>query len=408
MKIERGKQLNTQKDIIDNLIKNDDILSLARQISKHGFIPVEKIIVLKKKEKYIVLEGNRRLAALKCLINPDLAKKSSLIKSFKEAGTALPLENIKQIPVFVAPSREEALSKFIIPKHTEPSIKKWSTYNQSKLYAKAILDQGKTINQICLSYDTTKEKILEALRMYQCYEIATKMPLSEEVMKEVLDERKFPITTLDRLIKTPIGQKFLGIQFDKKGFLIGKIKKDEFIKGYSKIVYDVALKQQTSRTLDKEEDRKRYLENFKHKKPNLNKSGSFSINSFRGPKTPAKSKKVKTKPKLIKKNLKDYNFTIPHGSSVILNVYEEIKVIDFYKKPYTFAMVFRAFLHMCCSQYARESDLFEKIKKLERKQKNNKADPSLKEILNYFQKKNIFTDNAIKKSIEDFYKLTEQ
>ena len=53
-------------------------------------------------------------------------------------------------------------------------------------------------------------------------------------MKIVLDERKFPITTLDRLIKTENGQNFLGIHFDNKGLLKGKIKKDEFIKGYSK------------------------------------------------------------------------------------------------------------------------------------------------------------------------------
>ena len=166
------------------------------------------------------------MAALKCLINPELAKKPGSVKSFKELGRSLPLESIRQIPVFVAPNREEALKKFIIPKHTEPSIKKWSTYNKLKLYAKAVFDQEKTIDQVCSSYDTTKEKVSEALRMYQCYEIATKISLPEEVMKEVLDERKFPITTLDRLISYQKSRDFLGIRFDKNGHLKGKIKKN--------------------------------------------------------------------------------------------------------------------------------------------------------------------------------------
>ena len=402
LKIERETHLENQKDIIDNLIRNDDILPLAKRISKHGFVPVEKMIALKQKGKYIILEGNRRLAALKCLINPNLAKRPNLIRSFKEIGRSLPLSNIKEISVFVAPNREEALRTFIIPKHTEPSIKKWSTYNQSKLYAKAVLNQSKTIDQVCSNYDTTKEKVLAALRMYQCYEIATKIPLSEEAMQKVLDEREFRITTLDRLIQTEIGQKFLGIRFDEKGFLKGKIKKEEFIKGYSKIVSDVALEKQTSRSLNKKESIKQYLENFKHNKPDLSKRGTFSVNSFNKSKTTSKSKRTKPNSKLIKNTLKDYNFIISDRSAIILKVYEEIKVIDFYKKPYTFSMVFRAFLHMCCLQYAREYSLFDKIRKSERKAQINKKDPTLGECLTYFKKKDIFTDRGINSSIEAF------
>ena len=398
LKIERDIQLKSQKDIIDNLIKNDDILSLAKQISKHGFVPVEKIIVLKKREKYIVLEGNRRLAALKCLINPDLAKKPGSIKSFKEMRKSLPVESIKQIPVFIAPNREEALKKFIIPKHTEPSIKKWSTYNKLKLYAKAVLDQGKTIDQVCSSYDTTKEKVSDALRMYQCYEVATKISLPEEVMKEVLDERKFPITTLDRLISYQKSKDFLGIRFDTNGNLKGKIKKEEFIKGYSRIVSDIALRKATSRTLDKDKDKDKYIRSFQqNEKPNLKKSGSFSFKSFKISTSNFKKERKGTTPKSIKNTLKDYDFIIHLKSEIISNAYKEIQLIDFYKKPYTFAMVFRAFLHMCCSQYARENDLLDKIKTYK-----ETKDPTLKEILSYFSKKKSFNDNAIEGSIKDF------
>ena len=403
---EENTKLENQKDIIDSLIKNDQILRLAKQISKHGFVPVEKMIVLKKGKKYIVLEGNRRLTALKCLINPRLAKKPSLINSFSELGKSLSLESIKQIPVFIAPSRKEALSKVIIPKHTEPSIQKWSTYNQSKLYAKAVLEQGETIDQVCSSYGTIKERVLDALRMYQCYKIATKIPLSKEIMTTVLDERKFPITTLDRLIKTEKGQNFLGIRFDNKGLLKGKIKKDEFIKGYSKIISDIALKRQTSRTLDSDEDRKQYLDNFKKSdKPNLKQKGSFSLNSFKKPKTPSK-KRLTSTPKLKKKTLKDYSFNIPHGSAIILELYKEIETIDFYKKPYTFGIVFRSFLEMCCAQYSRNFSLFKKIKSKVRKKRQNE-DPRLKEFLLYFKNSNeVLFDQAVKSSIGNF--LNEQ
>ena len=80
LKTDRDMQLDDQEDILENLIKNDNIFSLAKQISKYGFVPVEKMVVLKQKQKYIVLEGNRRLAALKCLDNPNLAKKNRVNK----------------------------------------------------------------------------------------------------------------------------------------------------------------------------------------------------------------------------------------------------------------------------------------------------------------------------------------
>lgn len=395
LKTEQITQLKNQKDIIKSLIKNDDILSLAKQISKHGFIPVEKIVVLKKGKKYVVLEGNRRLAALKCLTHPELAEKSNLINSFKKLGQSFPIESIKQIPVFLAPNREEALKKFIIPKHTEPSIKRWSTYNKSKLYAKMILDQGKTLEKVCSEYGLEKEALLKALRTYQSYEIATKLPLSEEIMNEVLDERKFPVTNLDRLMMSEETQKFLGIRFDKNGSLKGKVKRDEFIKGYSKIVSDIALKNETSRTLDKEEDRNRYIKSFgRNEKPDLSKSGSFSLSSFKRAIKKA-GEPQKKQPKANKKSLNDYDFKIPPGSSIILKVYEEIKSINFRTKSYTFAMVFRAFLNMCCVQYARANNLFGKIDK--------KGElPTLGECLNHFKDEDTFSDKGVKSSIGSF------
>ena len=402
LKIEPDKPLKNQKDVIDNLIENDDILSLAKQISEVGFVPIEKMIALKKGNKYIVLEGNRRLVVLKCLVNPQLAKKPHLVESFETMAKSISTESIKKIPVFIAPSRIEAMRKFIIPKHTEPAIKKWSPYNKVKLYAEGILNKKWSINEVCSNYGTTSEKVLEALRVYQCYEIAKKIPLNQAEMKIVLDERKFPITTLDRLVKTSTVQKFLGIQLDDKGILKGNIKKEEFIKGYSKIISDLALKQQTSRTLDKDSDRENYLKSFKHKKPNLREKGTFSMGSFKRIRIAEKPSK-KSKPTLRKRNLKDYNFFIPGDSSIILKVYKEIEIIDFHRKPYTFVMVFRAFLHMCCSQYVRNEDLIQKIKEQRKEKRKDKyhKDPTLKEILVYFYN-NTFKDGGIKKSIGKF------
>ena len=402
LRLKGNKKLN-EKEIIEQLVRRDDILSLASKISKNGFTPVERIIVIEKKRRNIVIEGNRRLVALKCLLDPKLAGKENVIKKFEQLQRDFPLDSIKKIPVCIAPNREEALRKFIIPKHTESSIKSWSTYSQSKLYSKLILDQGFTVDEVCSEYNTDKARVLKALKEYQCYEIATKIPFPPEIRPKVLDERRFPITTLYRVINTDNFQKFLGIKFDTEGKLKGTVKKEEFIKGYSKIINDIASKKETSRTLHSEENRDRYLKEFERKdKPNLKKSGRFSSKSFNTITSEPQSVEKKSKPIILKRKLDAYGFNIrlQSESDIILKIYEEIKSIDFYKKPYTFAIVFRSFLHICCIQFARENGLLSEIK--ENREKKRNEGPSLNEILSFFLKNTFKEDRGIIRSIHDF------
>ena len=393
-------QLDDQEGILENLIKNDNIFSLAKQISKYGFVPVEKMVVLKQKNnKYIVLEGNRRLAALKCLDNPNLAQKPKLIEDFENLrGSSFA---VRKIPVFIAPSRREALAKFIIPKHTEPSVEKWATYNKAKLYAKIILDQEENIDNVCKIFNLKKDSILEFLRMYQCYKIATKLSLDHRIMEKVLDERKFPITTLDRFIKFQEGQRFLGITFDENGELKGKIKKEEFLKGYRKIIFDLAEENQTSRTLGKKGDITSYIKSFKQNEtPDLEKRGNFTFTSFKQPKQSAN--RTSTKSKINKKKLDDYQFSISLQSSIIDKIYEEIKNVNFNNKPYSFAILFRSFLHVCCLQYARDTNIFQDIKGENNSKNRHGEDPTLGDCLNFFKNENTFQDNSVKKSIGKF------
>src|SRR5690606_19569351 len=65
----RGTPLN-QKQIIDLLIKNEKVYELARKISEEGYFVGEATIICIENNKKVVLEGNRRTAALKILQDP--------------------------------------------------------------------------------------------------------------------------------------------------------------------------------------------------------------------------------------------------------------------------------------------------------------------------------------------------
>ncbi len=80
----RHERLNTLKEIIEHLCKNEAVLELARDIAEHGTNPLESIGVMPgdKEGTYISKEGNRRLCAIKLLSDPDLAP-SNLRKTFE-------------------------------------------------------------------------------------------------------------------------------------------------------------------------------------------------------------------------------------------------------------------------------------------------------------------------------------
>ncbi|TKI57827.1 hypothetical protein E8L90_21665 [Brevibacillus antibioticus] len=58
-----------EEGIKEYLIEYEEVLTIAKGINEdEGLIPGERIIVCKENEKYIVLEGNRRICACKLLI----------------------------------------------------------------------------------------------------------------------------------------------------------------------------------------------------------------------------------------------------------------------------------------------------------------------------------------------------
>lgn len=63
----------SEEEILDILWDAMDVLELVQSISASGFFDHEALIVATEKGRDIVIEGNRRLAAVKVLRNPELA-----------------------------------------------------------------------------------------------------------------------------------------------------------------------------------------------------------------------------------------------------------------------------------------------------------------------------------------------
>lgn len=247
---------SSQEALINDLFVNENATQILESIANNGFFPDEPPVIIKEKGKSIVIDGNRRVAALKALESPQIIPSKELqIKEILQRTNPL----IKKVNVVVAPDRDSVRS-FLGTKHTQNTRRPWRPLRQAYFY-KAELERGKSIKDLRDDYPTVD--ISKFLRLLNIHKIAKAIPYdSDLIIKKVHNERTFPASTIERLYDDKQVREFLGFEFKGDGDLKINIDKKEFIKGFKKIVQDVVEKTVDSRVLNTETSRGQYLKNF--------------------------------------------------------------------------------------------------------------------------------------------------
>lgn len=144
-----------ESSVIKYLFQFEQLQSLVSSILKDGFIEIgERLIVLSENGKYVVLEGNRRVAALKAILNQDENLKQSqrnLSKKFKEN-----VQGDFEIRCDVVESRKMANYK-IAAKHIS-GMREWNPYSKRAFYSNmydSLIRQGDDSSQAIRSIGET-------------------------------------------------------------------------------------------------------------------------------------------------------------------------------------------------------------------------------------------------------------
>ena len=120
---------SSEEEIIQILWDAMDVRELVLSISESGFFKHEPIIVAEEDGKLIVIEGNRRLAAVRILLNPgiipEIEREIPVISDESKAG-------LQELPCTIQ-TREDAW-KYLGFKHVNGPAK-WSSYAKSKYIA---------------------------------------------------------------------------------------------------------------------------------------------------------------------------------------------------------------------------------------------------------------------------------
>lgn len=183
-----------ESDIIQDLFRNEKALALVEGIAKVGLLTHEVPIVVWRDRQLVVVEGNRRVAALKAIQNPYLAPEyhariTKLTQRIPER------ESLRNIAVKKAPSQDEA-DQLVAALHTGNQRLAWSPSRQAAFF-QAQIDAGKTAEQLILQYPTVDvKKFVVRGRILGLFRSAN---YRDPQLKDYVSQRKFPVSTLARL-----------------------------------------------------------------------------------------------------------------------------------------------------------------------------------------------------------------
>jgi len=151
----------------------DSLKELQNSIMSNGFLAIERIVVTPythAEGKYLVIEGNRRVAALRAL------------KEQNEAGVPIPpkiITTFGAVPCIVAEQDEEFpfFKETLMGIRHVGGIKQWGGYQRAKLIADLLdihsLDAGEVGNKLGLS-------VQEVNRRYRAFKALQQMQDNEE------------------------------------------------------------------------------------------------------------------------------------------------------------------------------------------------------------------------------------
>ena len=241
----RITKADNQRDALQRILDDQqtNLAVLAQDIAANGLNPMDRWLVLPTDEEgdHVVIEGNRRLAAIKILVNPavlgDLQLPARLKKKLEAIAATFDPASISPIDCFIVADRTSA-APWIQQRHTGANegkgIVNWSGVATARFRGGGVALQAFDFVMAEGGFSAAKQ---------------------EEI------ENKFPITTLDRLMSTPAVRTIIGVQ-SSKGELSTDLPFPDLIKVLRKIVLDLSEGKVNVNNLKSKEQQINYVSNL--------------------------------------------------------------------------------------------------------------------------------------------------
>lgn len=236
-----------EADIIEDLFDNENAFELVDAIAKVGYLTHEVPVAVKTKGKYIVVEGNRRLAALKAIQNPMIVPTYRARVDTAAKAMGKNRSRLASIEVMVAPNRPQA-DELIAALHTSTPRRAWSPARQAAFF-QAQIDSGRKYSQLVSRYPTidVADFVLRA-RLVNRLKSAV---ASEPELADFIGNKdwKSGFSALTRIFESKDFRDATGIKLDTDGDLVTSISAERFDDAARLIVQGMQDRSINTRTL---------------------------------------------------------------------------------------------------------------------------------------------------------------
>ena len=399
-RIPSERRSNDQRRLLHELLEHEDVTTLASSIAKRGLFPNERLVVVANGRRYTVLEGNRRLAAIKLLLNPELAPTERQVKYFRRLSMSADLAALGKIDVAIVQSRIAA-APIIAALHTKEAKKRWSSLQQARFY-RELVEEGQTPAEVAEEVGVTLGEVRSYLRTELLYRLALTLDYDDHVRRKIEDS-KYPLTTLERFIESKIGRKFLGIELDDdKGFR-GIVHPDRFKAVLARVAEDIATTPGMTRRINNEEGFKSYITQTEENIEKTKVRGKFDAESLLGggeaeyteaggkdePK-PVRARTPKPSPSIVPRG-----FVCTTLNDRVRTVFKELKSLKIVEHRNSTGVMLRVLLDIALWEFIRRNGLEKTVcdhfDKTGKKRRNNPDwTPPLRDLISYAVENRIF------------------
>lgn len=160
---------STESEVIQILCDAMDVEELVMSIAASGFFPHEPVIVSNEGKRNVVIEGNRRLAAVKLLLDPNLAKELEVDVPVINSGDK---EALKAVPGIFG-TRKDAW-RYLGFKHVNGPAK-WSSYAKSRYIAEVHREYDVSLDDIARQIGDTHKTVQRLFRGLMVIEQAERL-----------------------------------------------------------------------------------------------------------------------------------------------------------------------------------------------------------------------------------------
>jgi hypothetical protein len=372
-----GQQEALQKVVKD---QNTKLLRLAESIVENGLSPIERLMVLEvspKPKRYIALEGNRRVTALRLLTNPavmtGLEMPDSLRRSIERLAAVFDKTKVEPIECYEVGSREEGRYWIELRHNGE--------------------DDGRGVvgwKPIVAARFRKREPAIQALDL-----VLEHGGFAEDEAEAI--RSKFSLTTLRRVVESEEARKLLGLTV-KDGQLHTGLTGSEVIKPLRKLVRDIAEKTVNSRSFNKTENMTNYIKAFeKSYRPDLSKTAKdrplegiqkteFSVKS-------PKTGKPRQKSPAARVQIVPRNCMLNVTDNRIGEIYHELQTLKLTDARNAIAVLLRVFLEMSVDHFLEANGTSLKFSVPGRGEKYKSLDKKLSETVEMLVSKGASQDH---------------